>query len=351
MGGGALLDRLRGLTRLGLVGLGVAGAGVAGGVAAEHALARRIRAEPESVEDASTGVEAATERVLVMSDGARLRVLEAGRGRPIVLLHGVTLSAPVWAHQLTELSEDGFRVVALDQRGHGSSEAGSGTPRLARLAADLGEILTQLDLDDAVVVGHSLGGMVALRLLCWESASSAARHRVGALCLVATTASPLRDRGIVGSNAILGISRPLSGPTSWIASHLPGGSMPGSDLGLVATRMAFGEHPSPSAVALTQGMVGSAPARVTGPLTVEIFNFDAASRLGAIEVPTTVVVGSNDLFTPVRQAESLAGRIAGAELVILDGCGHMVMLERHAELNKVLVELAGRRRAPGTVAG
>lgn len=346
-----MIGRLSGLVRVGLVGLGVAGAGVAGGVAAERALARRIRAEPELPGEALAGVEGASERVVVTDDGARLRVLEQGRGRPIVLLHGVTLAAAIWGHQLGELSAAGYRVLAVDQRGHGASQEGTDALRIDRLAADLGEVLTQLDLEDAVVVGHSMGGMVAMRFLARPAESNPARHRVSALCLAATTASPLRDRGVFGLPAVRGISRPLAAPTSWFASHLPGGSMPGSDLGLVATRAAFGEHPSPSQVALTQRVVASVPARVTGPLTIEILNFDGAAGLGAIDVPTTVVAGTNDTFTPFRQAEALAGGIPGAELVVLDGCGHMVMLERHAQLSSIIAELAGRSGVSRSAAG
>jgi len=336
---------------MGLVGLGLAGAGVAGGVAAEHALARRIREEPELPGDAPTGIDGVTERVVVADDGARLRVLEQGRGRPVVLLHGLTLAAAIWEHQLTELAAAGFRALAVDQRGHGSSEVGTQGLTVDRLVADLREVLEQLDLTDVVLVGHSMGGMVALRFLAGPAASHPARRRVAALGLVATSASTLRDRGILGLGGLGGVSRPFAGPTSWVASKLPGGTMPGSDLGLVATRMAFGEHPSPSQVALTQRIVASVPARVTGPLTVAIFNFDLRAPLASINLPTTVVVGTNDLFTPFGQAERIAEAIPGAELVVLDGCGHMVMLERHAQLSAIITELAGRSGVPGTLAG
>ncbi|MCL2395871.1 MAG: alpha/beta hydrolase [Acidimicrobiaceae bacterium] len=345
-----MIDRLGGLVRVGLVGLGVAGAGMAGGLAAERALVRRIKREPELPGEGPIGFEGVSERVVVADDGARLRVLEHGQGRPVVLLHGVTLAAEIWQHQLEEVAAAGFRVLAVDQRGHGSS--GQGTERISidRLAADLEEILAQLDLNDAVLIGHSMGGMVALRFLTGPAGSGPIGRRVGALGLVATTASPLRDRGIFGLDAVLNVSRPLAKPTSWVVSHLPGGSMPGSDVGLVFTRMAFGEHPSPSQVALTQQTVASVPARVTGALTVEILNFEAGAGVGSIDLPATVVVGSNDFFTPFQQAEALAGAIDGAELVVLDGCGHMVMLERHAQLSAIITELAGRSGVPKTVA-
>jgi non-heme chloroperoxidase len=346
-----LIERLGGLARIGLVGLGLAGAGVAGGLAAEHRLARRIREEPELPGDVPTGAGGATELVVVADDGARLRVLEQGRGRPIVLLHGLTLAAEIWEHQLSELAAAGFRAVAVDQRGHGSSEVGAGGVTLDRLVADLREVLEQLDLTDAVLVGHSMGGMVALRFLAGPGASHPARQRVTALGLVATSASTLRDRGIFGLGRVGGLARPFAGPTTWVASKLPGGTTPGSDLGLVATRLAFGEHPSPSQVELTQQIVASVPARVTGPLTVAVFNFDLRTSLASINLPTTVVVGTNDLFTPFRQAERMADAIPGAELVVLDGCGHMVMLERHAQLSAIITQLAGRSGMAETLAG
>jgi 3-oxoadipate enol-lactonase len=70
--------------------------------------------------------------------------------------------------------------------------------------------------------------------------------------------------------------------------------------------------------------------------------FDARDVLASIRVPTTVVVGDHDVITPPDQSETLAAGIPGAELIILRGCGHMVMLERPAELDDAILSLAKR---------
>jgi pimeloyl-ACP methyl ester carboxylesterase len=345
-----------GLLRLGIVGLGVAGAGVIGGVAAERALVRRLRQAPDPAEgeDQVVGSEVVA-REVVTADGTRLRILDHGTGRPVLLLHGVTLSADIWHYQLDELARAGFRVLALDLRGHGRSEAGKARLTLARLAGDVEEVLRRLDLDDVVLVGHSMGGMVALRYLSADPGRAAGRDRVSALALVATSASPVGGSGVPGAAALATVVRPLAARSAWLTSRLPGPSLPGNDLAFLLTRVVFGDQPSATQVALTEKITGDVPARVTAELLADIVGFDGAAALDRVELPSTVVVGTNDVMTPIRHARAVVGRIGGAELIVLEGCGHMVMLERHEELSEALVALAGRsvtgRSAGGRSAG
>jgi len=86
----------------------------------------------------------------------------------VVLVHGITLGVAVWAHQLRHLAP-GHRVIAIGQRGHGQSLAGTQGYSLERMAEDLAELLESLEVRDATVVGHSLGGMVAQLLALHHS--------------------------------------------------------------------------------------------------------------------------------------------------------------------------------------
>jgi pimeloyl-ACP methyl ester carboxylesterase len=95
-------------------------------------------------------------------------------------------------------------------------------------------------------------------------------------------------------------------------------------------------------MAATAAAAASVPARVAGELLLDIAGFDTRAALGGIDLATTVVVGTDDLVTPLRHAEGLAAGIEGSELVVLDGCGHMVMLERRRDLTAALLDLAGR---------
>ena len=112
------------------------------------------------------------------SDGARLSYLERGEGRPLVMIPGWSQTAEQFKYQLEGLS-DRYRVVALDLRGHGDSEKVGHGYRIARLAKDLHDVLEALDLDDVVLLGHSMGCSV---IWCyWDLFGS---ERVAKLVLV-----------------------------------------------------------------------------------------------------------------------------------------------------------------------
>ena len=103
--------------------------------------------------------------------GLRVRLLSQGSGPPLVLLHGVSLSAAAWAPLFSTLS--GYRLLAVDLPGHGLSDpVDYGHGHLRQHARELVEdVFDALGLDDAAVIGHSLGGMLAL----WYAATSAKR--------------------------------------------------------------------------------------------------------------------------------------------------------------------------------
>jgi pimeloyl-ACP methyl ester carboxylesterase len=343
--------------RLGRRGLGLVG-GLVGGLAGIGALNRvavhRIRRRPDPVDPAGLALPGdRREHRLTMSDGCVLRAVERGPrdGPPVLLLHGVTLAASVWAYQMRGVADAGRRVVALDLRGHGGSGGAPGggsrramgaAPTLERMALDVGEVLSGLDLGGATLVGHSMGGMVTLRLLGLRPDLAAGSGPVAALVLVATAANATRDRGIPGLSDALALAAPLIGPASGLAARLPGPTLPASDLAFLLARVTFGSQASHRQVAFTGHLTSEVPVRVSAGLLLDILRFDAEAVLSTIRLPTSVVVGDHDLMTPPGQAEHMAGSIAGAELFVLEGCGHMVMLERPDELNRLVLERSGR---------
>ena len=138
-----------------------------------------------------------------------------------MLLHGANLSAAVWSYQLRDLAGT-HRVIALDMRGHGLSAAGGEGVTISAMAEDVAEVLAGLDLGQVVLAGHSMGGMVCLRL--------ARRHpellgtRIGAIALMATSGGlglPIPSWGLlaaaVGRVAGAGCGHLAPGPTG--AAH------------------------------------------------------------------------------------------------------------------------------------
>ncbi|WP_165943884.1 alpha/beta fold hydrolase [Saccharopolyspora karakumensis] len=99
---------------------------------------------------------------LTTSDDVTIRYDDEGKGRPVVLASGFADQSPTWIFQRDALVNAGYRVIRFDYRLHGRSDAPAHGKRMTRLGLDLGELLTALDLRDAVLVGHSLGVSVSL---------------------------------------------------------------------------------------------------------------------------------------------------------------------------------------------
>src|ERR1700722_17448976 len=115
-------------------------------------------------------------------DGTQLFYGSWGTGRPIIFVAAWALNSEAWQYQMVRMSDEGFRCIAFDRRSHGrSSDPGSGYD-LDTLADDLAAVLTQLDIRDAILVGHSLGAAEAVRYLTLQGTA-----RISRLVLIAPT--------------------------------------------------------------------------------------------------------------------------------------------------------------------
>lgn len=325
--------------------LAAAGAGataLGAALTAQHRAVVRGRSQAGTVDRRQAGLTLPADVVhhrVDTDDGGIIHAVERGSGRPIVLVHGVTLAAEVWSLQLASLA-DRHRVIALDLRGHGQSVPGRDGFHggIARLAADVRQVLDALDVEQGLLVGHSLGGMTSMELVLDADPTWLARRLV-ALALVDTSAGPLAD--VRGARTV---HPPLSAAISRLLLLVEGLGVTASntDLGWWAARGAFGPDPDPVHVAFTDALGSSTPLGTVAGLLGPLGAFDVADRIGDIGLPTLVVVGSHDHLTPVRHARRLAAAIPGAELVELPRAGHMPMLERPRELSRLLDELLDR---------
>lgn len=265
-------------------------------------------------------------------DGGLVHAVEKGSGRPLVLVHGITLRGDVWAPQFHQLT-DRFRVIAVDLRGHGASKAGRDGYGMPRLAADLATLLEALDLRDAIVVGHSMGGMTAMQF-CGDFPDVLA-ERVAGLVFVASRAHqvmpPYIDR----------VARLLVGRGQGRVDS--GRGLPGR-IGVSSrvVRAAFGERPSPVAVRLVAEMGQAMAPEALVPSLAGLLDHDARVALRATRTPSLVIVGTRDLLTPVPAARHLARLLPDADFVVLRRAGHQLMQERPDELAELLDAFAAR---------
>ncbi len=256
-------------------------------------------------------------------DGRTLRGDDSGgAGPPVLLLHGLTATRRYVVHGSRALERDGYRVIAYDSRGHGTSDPAPRSDAYAYgdLADDCLAVLDSLGIASAILIGHSMGGHLAARI------AITAPERVNAL--------------VVGAPAHLG--RPSAHPEKW--DRLADGLLHGGPEGMWA---AF-EHDVPAeweakveTVVLQRLRRHRHPAAVADALraTPRSAAFDGLEALEAIRCPT-LVVGSHDLLDaehPLALAQEYRRRIPGAAFAIEDE-GMAPLTWRGGALSKVILD-------------
>jgi pimeloyl-ACP methyl ester carboxylesterase len=231
---------------------------------------------------------------------------EAAGRPPLVLVHGAGGTHLHWPPQVRRLP--GERVLALDLPGHGQSlpPGGRGSAPLTDVDAMAAAVLALVDhlrLERAVVVGHSMGGAVALTLALHHP------ERVAGLGLVGTGA-----RLRVMPELLARLAADFAGAVDLIILSVFGPAAPEQLTRLARARMLM-EDPR---VLLADWQACNA--------------FDVRERLGGIGVPVLVITGTEDRMTPEKYARFLAERLPQADLRLVAGAGHMVMLERPVEV-------------------
>lgn len=341
--------------RQGVVRLAGAALGLGTGIVAEHTLvSRRRRHDPEWDEDLG-GRRGVRRRLLERPDGACLHIQEAGppARTGIVFVHGSALSAAVWHYQMTGVR--GRRCVFFDLRGHGLSQPKGSAPfTVATLAGDLRAVVRDAGLDSALIVGHSLGGMAALQLLVEEP--GLVDCHVAGLMLANSTYGPAAET-LIGGAVIARAERLVRRPFDMLGTQsqrLDGLRRLGraSDaLFWSVAFAAFGPRPSAKQVDLAYGLLAGTPADVIFDLVRSLRAFDVRNRLDEVTVPVLALAGSHDRLTIPEASSYLAEHLPDAHLVVLDGCGHLPMLERHREFNRLLGDFADDSLGEGGLDG
>ena len=324
---------------VGAAALGAAGAASAAWVV-QH---RRVRRALDAAESgaAAEGLVLPSDLVhheVVTDDGARLHVVERGRGPAIVLLHGLLLSSDLWVHQLDDLAGR-HRIIALDQRGHGRSTTGDRAIGVETLADDVRCVLAALEVRQCLLVGHSMGGMVALQVA--HDMPPDERHQLlSGVAVVSSAAGPFFT--VPGSTHVAKVGLPAWSQLLLAAERIGVWALPAEDLRWWLTRLSFGPEPNPAQVRFVEQLHHTVAASTLAQLLPSVATFDLSAEVADIDVPVLVVVGSKDRLTPPRHARALASALPRAELVELPRAGHTPMLERRREFSRLLEEFCAK---------
>jgi len=217
-------------------------------------------------------------------------------GPPVVFIHGAGGTHQHWLYQVRDLPRS--PTYALDLPGHGLSE-GQGRNTISGYSDWLVEFLDATGEDRVVLVGHSMGGAIVLNTTLRHTA------RVSGLGLVATGA-----RLRVAPAILDGI---LEDPEAAVR---------------LICDFAFGPEASPEMVRLGRRQMGAIPPEVIHGDFAACDAFSVMDRLEEITAPAFVLCGTQDHLTPYKYSVYLRDRISRAVLHLVDGAGHMVMVER-----------------------
>jgi pimeloyl-ACP methyl ester carboxylesterase len=236
----------------------------------------------------------------VMVQGERLHYYvhrgdPTGKRPPLVLVHGAGGSLMHWPGELRRLP--GENVYALDLPGHGGS-GGQARAEIAAYAEVVHDFGIALHLPPFVLVGHSMGGAIALE--CTLRYAQALAGQV----LVATGA-----RLRVAPELLSGIHHDFPNTARWLA------------------RSAHSLQASPQLLEAYVKRLCELPPAVIYDDFLACNAFDRMADIERTTLPTLVICGEADRMTPPKYSRTLAERIPGAQLVLVPGAGHMVMLE------------------------
>ncbi len=256
--------------------------------------------------------------VRVQVNGVSLAVEGAGRGVPLVLLHGFPLSSQMWGGVLPALAEVA-RVVAVDLRGFGNSDAPAAGYSMDALAGDILGLAEVLGLARFALAGHSMGGYVAFRV------AARAPERLAALIILDSRAEADDETGRRRREEAIG--RILSGGRrEFLEGFLP-------NLISAETRQRT-PRPLEELRAMAQGVPDHV---LVGCLAGMRERPDSLPLLPRITMPVLAMVGQEDEITPLACARTLAEATQRGSLAIIPGAGHTPPVERPVATAEAMV--------------
>lgn len=269
------------------------------------------------------------------ADGVRLHYLEGGSGKPLVLIHGWSQCAEEFKHQIAELSRS-YRVIAVDQRGHGESEKPGFGYKIHRLSEDLREMLISLDLTDVNVLGHSMGCSVIWGY--WDLFGS---DRLARIILV--DEPPHLTSNPAWKPAETEAAGPIFSPES---AYDTCNALVGPD-GEETTRALIGGMLTKNCPKDVKEWIFQCNFRMTRrDASTLLFNHafqDWRDVIPRITLPT-LVIGGRVSPIPWKSQDWIAQQIKGAQLEIFEeeeGGSHFMFIENPDKFNRIVKEFIG----------
>ena len=259
------------------------------------------------------------------TDGTRIHYEVTGKpgATPILMIQGLGASKNAWNLQRIAMATR-FRIISFDNRGAGRSDKPTAPFTLEQMAEDAIAVLDAAGIETAHVVGASMGGVIS------QIVAVKHPHRVRSLTLVCTACRnhPWRQELL----------------QSWAKTAEEKGMI---EVGKVAAQWVMSPR---SFRRLVPAFTWMGPLAALRPRHSFVSQIDAilntredlVDQLSTITAPTMVIVGNQDILTPRGDSEEIAERIPNAELVVISGAAHGLMMEHSSTFNKILIEFLQR---------
>ncbi len=262
----------------------------------------------------------------------------------VVFVHGYSLNLDSWHFQRAAYRGQ-VRTVFYDQRSHGrSGRSDPGHASMQQLGLDLKQVLdTVVPHGPVVLVGHSMGGMTIMALA--EEYPELFGDRVVGVGLISTTAGGLEPHRIIAPMLPSTVGGALAERLMAVLARghrtVDGFRRIGRSIAMVATdELAFGDDVPASYVEFVDQMLSATPFEVVAEFFANFASLDKFETVKALSVvPTTIICGTADKLTSIGHSRKLHAYIAGSNLLECEGAGHLVIMERHEEVNAELDHL------------
>lgn len=276
------------------------------------------------------------DRAIEIGDGITLHAVEAGEGKPLIIIPSWSLTGAAYKHQLGALS-DNRRIIALDMRGHGESSTPDNGYRVSRLAADLRAVIEALDVPEVDLMGHSIGSSII-----WSYIDLFGPYRLGRMVFVdqapSVTAKPdwseaeiktygclLPDLPALAEFYLQVLAAETAEATAPLIARLFSPSLPYEDLLWHAQEIV------------------KLPRRHAADLLYNHCSLDWRDVIKTIRLPSLVVGGTESIFSAESQ-QWIAAQIPGAEAVIFqadEGGSHFMCYENPQKFNALVDAFLG----------
>ncbi len=251
--------------------------------------------------------------IIETRDGTKLYVKDWGQGQPIVLIHGWPLNADSWEYQSVKLAEAGYRVIAYDRRGFGRSEQPFTSYNYDTLSDDLADVMSALDLKDAVIAGFSMGGGEVSRYMSRHGGKNVAKAMLISSVtpyMEKTDDNPEGTDPSVFADMKAGLRDDRPGFLQEFFKNFTGQGTPKGGV-------------SDASLHWIWGMAMDASPKATIDCVTAFGTTDFRPDMAHFNVPTLVIHGDADKIVPIAGAGAKAAdMIADATYKVYDGAPH-----------------------------